>query len=131
MLELIRTERIELKPNKEISKLCHQAKNLYNSANYIIRQHYFSKKAIPTYFKLCKLLQKTPEYKILPSHTAQQILRNLSFNWTSFIKAKKEFKTNSKKFLGKPRIPNYKKTNGEKTVYFTSNQVYIKKKWFY
>lgn len=36
-----RTERIWLKSSTEISRLCHLSKNLYNEANYIIRQEFF------------------------------------------------------------------------------------------
>ena len=39
---LLRTERIQLKPNKKISYLCHLSKNLYNEANFLIRQTYFT-----------------------------------------------------------------------------------------
>ena len=123
MPECLRTERIEVKPNRNLSKLCHLTKNLSNAANYEIRQLFFNKKPIPTYYKLCKMLQQKPEYKDLPGHTAQQTLKNLAKNWTSFIKSNQEFNKNPKKFFNKPRIPDYRKTNGEHLAIFTANQV--------
>jgi len=35
---VMRTEQIWLKPNKTLRKFCHLSKNLYNEANYLIKQ---------------------------------------------------------------------------------------------
>ena len=35
------TERIQVKYSPELSNICHLAKNLYNQANYLVRQRYF------------------------------------------------------------------------------------------
>lgn len=41
MSEAIRTEQIWVK-EPELGKLCHISKNLYNEANYIVRQNFFN-----------------------------------------------------------------------------------------
>jgi putative transposase len=54
------------------------------------------------------LMQQTPQYKALPAKVAQQVLRGLEKNWKSYFKGLSEYKENSHKFPGKPRIPGYK-----------------------
>ncbi|MHA1305161.1 MAG: hypothetical protein ACTSPI_15795 [Candidatus Heimdallarchaeaceae archaeon] len=39
MMEVHRTEVMEVGKKKELSKLCHKVKNLYNRANYIYKKH--------------------------------------------------------------------------------------------
>ena len=34
-------ERIQANPSPELTKICHLAKNMYNTANYIIRHYFF------------------------------------------------------------------------------------------
>ena len=41
-MKVKRTEQIWLKPNKEIGRLCHISKNLYNESNYTIRQEFIN-----------------------------------------------------------------------------------------
>ena len=125
MMECLRTERIEVGFNTNLSQLCHQTKNLYNVANYTIRKLFFKQKTIPTYYKLWKIFKTTPEYKILPGHTAQQTLRTLAKNWTSFIRSNKKYNHNPIKFTSKPSIPRFKKKDGEFQAIFTVNQVNI------
>ncbi|MHA1202641.1 MAG: hypothetical protein ACTSQ4_08980 [Candidatus Heimdallarchaeaceae archaeon] len=38
MNKVLRTEVIEVRKNKELSKLCHLTKNLYNRGNYLIKE---------------------------------------------------------------------------------------------
>ncbi len=125
MIECLRTERIEVGFDPNLSQLCHQTKNLYNAANYTIRQFFFKQKTILTYYKLWKIFKTTPEYKQLPGHTAQQTLRILARNWTSFIRTNREFTHNPKKYMSKPSIPRFKKKDGEFQALFTINQVNI------
>ncbi|WP_146136576.1 RNA-guided endonuclease InsQ/TnpB family protein [Aphanothece hegewaldii] len=91
----------------ECDKLCLLSKNLYNLANYIYRQNFFSgvmTNAIEVYHQL----KTTPEYQALPSKVAQSTLRLLLRNWTSYISASKAYLQNPNKFKGEPKIPHYK-----------------------
>ncbi|WP_200899755.1 hypothetical protein [Geobacillus stearothermophilus] len=65
-------------------------------------------------------------YKELPAQTSQQILRLLDKNWKSFFKAIKDWIKNKEKYLGKPKLPKYKKKNGRNVVIFTNQQCKIK-----
>ena len=48
-MRVIRTEQIFIRDNGEISKMCHLSKNLFNQANYIIRNQFFKKEKISSY----------------------------------------------------------------------------------
>ena len=49
----------------------------------------------------------------------------------SYFRALKEYKRKSKKFKKRPRIPGYKKKNGESIVIFTNQQCRIKDGYLY
>ncbi|PKP60324.1 MAG: transposase, partial [Candidatus Altiarchaeales archaeon HGW-Altiarchaeales-1] len=108
-----RTEQIWLNANKELSKLCHIAKNLYNEAIYIIRQEFIKTGKWVTYSQLYYLLKNSENFKQLPAQTAQQILILVEKNWKAFFKAMKEYRKHPEKFKSKPALPGYKPKNGE------------------
>jgi transposase len=104
-----RTEQIWIKPDENISSLCHLSKNLYNEANYLIRQEFFKTGRWIRYYDLNKELKESENYKFLPAQTAQQILRLLDKSWKSFFKAIKEYKDHPEKFKARSKLPKYKK----------------------
>jgi len=121
-----RTEQIWLNANKELSKLCHIAKNLYNEAIYIIRQEFIKTGKWITYSQLYYLLKNSENFKQLPAATAQQILILVEKNWKAFFKAMKEYKKHPEKFKNKPALPGYKPKDGEFMLLFTNQQIKIK-----
>ncbi|MFN6307756.1 MAG: RNA-guided endonuclease InsQ/TnpB family protein [Microcystis sp.] len=92
----------------EIDNLSWQSKNLYNSANYLIRQNFIYGHGYLTYNQMASLMKETEQYQALPAKVSQQVLRGLDRNWQSFFAASSEFKSHPDKFLGKPKIPGYK-----------------------
>lgn len=114
--------------NKEIDELCFLSKNLYNYANYCIRQSFCKTSKIPNEYeltsKLCKRNQK--DYKALPSQVSQQVIKLLYKNWKSFFRSIKDYKKNPKKYLGRPKLPKYKDKDGRNIVIFTNQQCRIK-----
>ncbi|MFW9782699.1 MAG: RNA-guided endonuclease TnpB family protein, partial [Candidatus Heimdallarchaeota archaeon] len=46
------TEQIQVKKSKELSKVCHLAKNLYNLANWYLRQDFFNLNHLLSYYDL-------------------------------------------------------------------------------
>ena len=124
-VKVIRTEQIWMKSNKTLSTLCHLSKNLYNQANYIIKNA--EKGNWIRYNELDKTLRGESEnYNSLPAQTAQQILKLVDKSWTSFFRAIKEWKKHPEKFLHKPNPPHYKKKSGEHVLIFTKQQCKIK-----
>jgi IS605 OrfB family transposase len=122
-MKVIRTERIWLAPSETLDKMSHIAKNLYNEANYIVRQDFTKNRKWIRYNTLDKLLKQSENYRALPSGTTQQTLMILDCNWQAFFKAMKEWKAHPEKFHGRPKLPKYKAKNGNFTLIFTNQQV--------
>lgn len=122
-----RTERIEVKQSVELSNLCRSVTDLYNKANYLLRQEFTKKGFVSSYIDLWDLMKNSKEYTNLPGHTAQQTLRRLRENWTSFFKLNKKYTHNPSRGQTKPKIPKYKSANGQFTATFTANQARIRK----
>jgi len=124
----MRTETIQLRydVNLNLGELCHFSKNLWNETNYIIRQHFFETGMWLRYNTLAGIMKESENYRSLPAKTAQQILKVLDRSWNSFFKSIKEYGKHPDKFLGKPKLPNYKHKDGEFILVFTNQQVKIK-----
>lgn len=102
------------------------AKNLYNLANFHYRQFLFHLDEFINYYDLQIILKDHSVYKALPAQTSQQILRLVMKNWKSYWKALKEYSKDKSKFLGRPKMPNYKRKNGESIAIFTNQNSWIK-----
>jgi putative transposase len=102
------------------------AKNLYNLANFHYRQFFFYLDEFINYYDLQIILKDHIAYKTLPAQTSQQILRLVMKNWKSYWKAIKEYSKDKSKFLGRPKMPNYKRKNGESIAIFTNQNSWIK-----
>ncbi|KYH34108.1 putative transposase [Clostridium tepidiprofundi DSM 19306] len=87
------------------------SKNLYNFANYIIRQKFCKDGQFISYNKLDKLLKQSGmdyDYRNMPvAQSAQQCLRVLGKNWKSFFKSIKDWSKNKNKYNGRPKLPKY------------------------
>ena len=77
-------------------------------------------------------VNKNPDYfcEGMPAQTGQQILKNVVQNMKSYYKASKEYERYPKKFLGEPKLPDYKKSGGISSFMFTNQQV-LKKQDYY
>ncbi len=123
---LIRTEQIQIDGTDELSHLCHLSKNLYNEANYLIRQEFFLNGKWIRYAELDKKLKTSDNYKSLNAQTSQQTLKVLDKTWTATFAGIKERAKNPSKFKGKVGLPHYKPKNGEAILIFTNQQAKIK-----
>ena len=134
MALVTRTEQIQFK-SETISGLAHVSKNLFNSANYIIRQRFFENDKLYQetgekgegiwYKQLYSMLKNTEQYRALPAQTAQQVLKLLDKSWKSFFKALKVYAKSPELFLGRPKPPKYKHKDGEHILVFTNQQCKI------
>ena len=125
-----RTESIFVRNSANLSEFCHRAKNLYNNANYAIRQEFFSNGLRLRCDKLDPLMRnKEPEfndYRTLPAHCSQQLLRRIDTVWTAFFKSIKDWSKNKGKYLGMPRLPKYLPKDGQTVLTFTNQQCSIR-----
>jgi putative transposase len=126
LLKVVRTEQMYLPHTNILSTLCHNSKNLYNEANYIVRQELFKTGKWTRYYTLAMTLRDSDSFKSLNAQSSQQTLKVLDRSWKSFFKAIKEWKIHPEKFLGRPKIPNYKPKDGESIIIFTNQQVSIR-----
>lgn len=100
---------------KNLKMLCHIAKNLANEAIYNIRQYYFQEGEYLNYQKNYVLLKNSPNYKMLNSNMAQQILKEVDSSFKSFfglIKLAKKGKYNFRDI----KLPKYLPKDGFTTL---------------
>ena len=119
------TERHVIKKNNpsyvEVDDLCFKSKNLYNQANYRIRQAFIFQQKYLNYNAIQKQLQGEDCYKALPAKVSQQILMVLDNNWKSFYEVMKAYEENPSKFTGRPKLPKYKdKEKGRNLLVYTT-----------
>jgi len=126
-----------------VLNLCKTSKDLYNQANYIVRN-----KFIETYrlkkegktdkviyldnYKLDKIMKNVTNlegeinYKKLKAQTSQQILKVLNNNWKSYFVSIRDWGKNKLKYKGMPKLPGYKKKDYD-NLYFTNQNCQIKR----
>jgi len=129
MTKVLRTEIMEVRRNKELSKLCHLTKNLYNRGNFLIKEELKKNNKLLFYNDLDRLLKGEQCYKVLPAHTAQHTLKLLTRNWKAYFQAMKEWKKQPSKFLNRPLPPYFKKPSGETVAIFSNQQARIVNSW--
>lgn len=123
------TQRVEIimlkgKNKEEAQRLCHLSKNLYNVANYAMRQSFLKGKKKSNYQISTEFAKNNqPDYRALPAQCSQQIINLLEKNWKSFFKSAKNRKKNPKKYKGRPKLPKYKKKGGCNVLIITSQQL--------
>lgn len=129
-----RVEQIHISSNNPnfalLLHFCVRSKNLYNHANYLIRQEFINNGKYIQYQDLDKLLKQDIEYadyRNMPTaQSAQQTLRLLDKNWKSFFKSIKDWSINKNKYLGRPRLPKYKKKDCAMILIVTGQSIRIK-----
>lgn len=72
-----------------LNKLGFYATKLYNTDNYIRREHWDKTGKIPNWYEQKKLLRQNHWYRLLPSQTAQAIIKNLQDNYVSWFRLRK------------------------------------------
>ncbi len=109
---------------KQIDNLCFLSKNLYNYANYLIRQSFIFDKVYLGFNQVYHLVKEQPDYQALPRKVSQQVLRVLAQNWKSFFEANKAYQETPDKFTGRPKLPKYKhKTQGRNLLIYTRQAI--------
>ena len=98
-----------------LRELCHTAKNLANEAIYNVRQYYFTEGEYLKYEKNYALLKDSPNYKMLNSNMAQQILKEVDGSFKSFFGLLKLAKKGRYAFKD-CRLPHYLPKDGFVTL---------------
>jgi putative transposase len=96
------------------------AKNLYNAANYRVRQAFIYDGVYLNYPEMYRQMKATEQYEALPRKVSQQVLMLLDRNWKSFFAASAAYRENPSAFTGKPGLPKYlDKTKGRAALVYT------------
>ena len=113
-----------------LDNFCFKSKNLYNHANYIVRQEFCNTNKWIRYSELDTILKNDseyPDYRNMPTaQSSQQILRLIDKNWTSFFKSIKDWSKNKDKYSGRPKLPKYKNKNGRNILILTNQNIKLK-----
>lgn len=111
--------------------LSHLSNNLYNQANFIVRQNFIHNNIYLNYYIMDKLFRKHSKlqdnWNQLPSQCKQQILKLLDQNWRAFFKSIKDYQSNKSKYLGRPKLPNYRQSGNQFLLILTSQEFRLKK----
>jgi IS605 OrfB family transposase len=105
---LTKKSRITNLTNQEfhlLQHLAHLSKDVYNSALYQIRQHFFETDQYLPMPEVWKIIKETENYKLLGSDPSQQTLNTLDRSFRSFFSLLKLKRAG--KYTEKVRIPNY------------------------
>lgn len=126
-MKVQRAEQIIIKKNhpkyKIIDEMCFHSKNLYNEANYVLRQEFINNGKYIKYYDMNFEFKTHENYKLCFSQPANAILRVLDRNWKSYFKAIKDWKTHPEKYLGMPKLPKYLKKDGRFPWIIPNNQL--------
>lgn len=68
-----------------IDQAAFASKNLYNKANYLVRQAFIFKNCYQGYGATYHLLKDSPEYRALPAKVSNQVLIQVDHDWQSFF----------------------------------------------
>ena len=111
-----------------IDQVAWRAKNLYNAANYRVRQAYFASgqhlnyNAMEKHFKQRDLL---PDQQ-LPLKVVQQVLRQVDHDWQSSFASRAKWQAQPELFQGEPRLPKYKDKQKGRSLLVYSKQAISK-----
>ena len=127
-MKVQRAEQIIIKKShpkfKIIDKMCFHSKNLYNEANYVIRQKFIESGEYINYYDMNKEFKTHDNYKACFSQPANCTLRLLDKNWKSYFRGIKDWKEHPEKYLGMPKLPKYLHKDGRFPWMIPNNQLY-------
>jgi putative transposase len=104
---------------RAIDALAFASKNLWNLANYHVRQSFLVQHTYLPNSATFHLLKETEAYQALPAKVANQVLLQLHHAWTAFFAAMEAYREYPARFTGRPRLPKYlHKTRGRNVLFF-------------
>ncbi len=91
-----------------IDQAAFASKNLYNLANYHMRQSFIHQGKYLGYAEVFHLVKQHEAYQALPRKVSNDVLRLLDKNWKAFRKGLEAWYLDPSKFLSRPCLPKYK-----------------------
>ena len=120
-MQLVEQHRIDRHDPRfaEIDATAFASKNLYNSTLYVMRQQFIFHQTVISYSDLDKLMQPTDQYKALPAKVSQWVLKQVTLAWKSYTAACLAWNSSPAKFLGHPKLPQYRDKQGRNLLTYT------------
>ena len=129
-MKVNRVEQQIIKKNNPIYEIvdlyCFYSKNVYNQANYLVRQAFIKENKILTAFEVQKLMQDMNCYKECGSQAAQKTIQLVGKMWKSYFVAIKDYSKHPDKYLGKPKLPGYLPKDGRQVFMLKNIQCSLK-----
>lgn len=110
-----------------IDRAAFASKNLYNLANYHMRQSFIHTGKYLGYTEVYHLVKHEPAYYALPRKVSNDVLRLLDKNWKAFRKALASWYADPSQFLGRPCLPKYKEKQQGRNILIYDIQALSKK----
>ena len=102
-----------------IDEMALASKNLWNLANYHVRQAFIFQHIYLNNTDIFHRLKATDAYQALPAKVANQVLLQLHGAWSAFFAAMEEYREHPARFRGRPGLPKYRhKTKGRNLLVF-------------
>ena len=91
-----------------IDRASFASKNLYNAALYLVRQSFIHQGVYIGYAEIYHLIKNHEAYSALPRKVSNDVLRLLDKNWKAYFAACRAYGEDPSKFVGHPKLPQYK-----------------------
>jgi len=93
---------------QRIDEMAFASKNLWNLANYYVRQSFLFEHIYLNNTAVYHLVKSSDAYQGLPRKVSNQVLIQLDKAWSAFFEAVEAYQEHPEQFTGRPRLPKYK-----------------------
>jgi putative transposase len=102
-----------------IDEMAFASKNLWNLANYYVRQAFIFQHSYLDNTAVYHLVKDSSAYKALPTKVSNQVLIQVDQAWTAFFEAMEAWRAHPETLTGRPNLPKYKhKMHGRNLLVF-------------
>lgn len=108
-----------------IDEAAFASKNLWNLANYYVRQSFIFEYTYLNNAAVYHLVKSSDAYKALPAKVSNQVLIQLHQAWVGFFEAMETWREHPEQFTGRPKLPGYKhKTAGRNLLIYEMGAIW-------
>jgi putative transposase len=108
-----------------IDQAAFASKNLWNLANYYVRQSFIFEHKYLDNAAVYHLVKSSDAYRALPAKVSNQVLIQLHNAWFGFFEAMEEWREHPEQFTGRPKLPGYQpKTAGRNLLVYELGAVW-------
>ena len=110
---------------RRIDDAAFASKNLWNAANYRVRQSFIFGGVYLNNIAVFHLIKGHEAYQALPRKVSNQVLLQLHKAWVGFFAAMEEWHEHPERFTGRPNLPGYKhKTEGRNLLVYEKGAIW-------